>query len=351
MQVKDIGEARLIQTLEETLASEATAFLRGNAHMGFRLRLSVGDDAAAWDGPAGARVLTADAMVEGVHFDLHWIGWADLGWKSLAVNLSDIATMGCTPLYSVVTLGLRGDLPVSGLVQMYRGMMDACRQYGGAVVGGDIVRSPTFFVAVAMVGVATESIGGGPGEQPLLTRRSAKSGDKIAVTGSLGCSGGGLRMYQQGLSFDDETSAHLRAALNRPMPRVTEGILLARHGVVSAIDVSDGLVDDLRKLCKASGVGAVVHSDRVPADKILKRAYPDDWLSLALSAGEDYQLLFTAPLQVVERVTPLLKVPVSVIGDVVEESQGVTVLDEDGDVISVERGGWDHFRSRYCPEE
>ena len=343
MQVKDIGEFQLIETLGEIIGTEGLSLVERSGLLGFRLRLSIGDDAAAWDGPAGARVLTTDALVEGVHFDLGRTGWAELGWKSLAVNLSDIAAMGCVPLYSVITLGLRGDLPVDGLAEMYRGMLQACHLHGGAIVGGDVVRSPVFFVAISMVGVASAR-GNGPEEQPLLSRASANHGEEIAVTGSLGCAAGGLRMMLQGLGFDDETSAHLRDAHNRPTPRVAAGVLLARHGVVAAIDISDGLVGDLGKLCEASGLGAEIHLGRLPADEFLKRAYPEQWLSLVLSGGEDYELLFTASPQVVDKLSNLLDVPVTVIGNIVKEPCRVTVLDRRGDTVKVEGSGWDHFR-------
>ena len=344
MQVKELGEARLIETLANTIGAVSASPAQQTDSPGFRLCLSIGDDAAAWDAPAGGRVLTTDTMVEGVHFSLDRIDWADLGWKSLSVNLSDVAAMGCAPVYSVITLGLRGDLPVDGLVEMYRGMLEACDRWGGSIVGGDVVRSPVFFVSVAMVGATAFPEGGTPRKKPILRRSAAAPGDKIAVTGSLGCSGGGLRMLQGELSFDAQTSAHLANAHNRPVPRVPEGMLLVRHGVVAAIDVSDGLVDDLGKLCEASGVGARVHSDRVPADEFLRRAYPEEWLSLALSGGEDYELLFTAPPQLMGQLGALVAVPVTVIGDITDGPPGVTVLDPSGAAVPIEQGGWDHFR-------
>ena len=343
MRVQDLGEFNLIERLAETVREEAAA-TEQPAKPGFRLRLSIGDDAAAWDSPAGTSVLTSDAMVEGVHFDLEHIGWRDLGWKSIAINLSDIAAMGCTPLYSVVTLGLRGDLPVAGLLEMYRGMVEASSQHGCAIVGGDTVRSPVVFVAVTMTGAAHRPPGEGNGEGALLTRGSARPGDKVAVTGSLGCSAGGLRALNQNLALDQDTSDHLVAAHHRPAPRVNEGMVLAQHGVAAAIDVSDGLVDDLGKMCKASGVGARIHSDLVPVDEFLRRAYPADWMSLALSGGEDYELLFTATPQTMEAVAPLLDVPVSIIGDIVEGPEDIAVLDESGAPMPVDRAGWDHFR-------
>lgn len=360
MLVSDIGEFQMIDTLAQAIADENALCLAQLTGRGFRLILGIGDDAAAWESPPGVRVMTTDTMVENVHFIPHLISWRELGWKAMAVNLSDVAAMGCLPLYSVITLGLRGDLPVEGLVEMYKGMMEACRRYGGAIVGGDIVRSPVFFITVAMEGAAVSSA--------LLTRHSARPGDKIAVTGHLGCSGGGLRMlmgegrkatpsmsppWQGGgpeevafrpSSENDEVARHLRDAHHRPMPRVPQGMALAQQGVVAAMDVSDGLVDDLGKLCRASGVGAIVQAERVPADDFLRRAYPNDWLELALGGGEDYELLFTAPAEVMESAVAALDVPVSIIGDIIAGPPKVAVLDKRGRSIAVKRGGWDHFR-------
>jgi len=282
--------------------------------------------------------LSTDTMVEGVHFNLDRTSWRDLGWKAMAVNLSDVAAMGCSPGYSVVTLGLHGGLPVDGLKEMYLGMADACRRFGGAAVGGDVVRSPVFFVTVAMTGMA------GDGDTPLLLRGAARPGDQVAVTGSLGGSAGGLRMLAEGPVLDDKTGSYLRDAHNRPAPRVSEGAILRRDGVLAAIDISDGLVADLDKLCEASGVGAVVRSGLLPVDARLKAAFPQDWLSLALSGGEDYELLFTAPAGVISRAGESLNIPVSVIGEVLEGPPKVTVLDEHGDALQLDAGGWDHFR-------
>ncbi|MCH8185379.1 MAG: thiamine-phosphate kinase [Chloroflexi bacterium] len=342
MDVGDIGEFELIDRLAATIAAEGKASIAAIEGHGFRLRLAVGDDAAAWDARSGVQVLTTDTMVEGVHFDLAYTGWRDLGWKAVAVNLSDVAAMGCTPLYSIVTLGLRDDLPVEGLVEMYRGMLDVSGRIGGGIVGGDVVRSPVFFVTLAMQGVAADT-----DDPTLLTRHSASAGDAVAVTGHLGCSAGGLRaMSDPTLRIAGETKAHLEAAHNRPVPRVPEGLGLVAHGITTAMDVSDGLVDDLGKICAASGVGAVIHSDRLPADRYLREAFPDDWLELALGGGEDYELLFTGSPELVRRCAGSLKVPVSIIGQIVQGS-AVKVLDGRGQELEVRSRGWDHLaRSR-----
>ena len=150
-------------------------------------------------------------------------------------------------------------------------------------------------------------------------------------------------MMAQQLRFGEAPVRHLKNAHNRPEPRVAEGATLARTGVRTAIDVSDGLVDDIQKLCKASGVDAVVQSDLVPVDSVLRGAYPDDWLDLALGGGEDYELLFTAPADVMDRAMAALDVQVSVIGEVVEGTDDVRVVDREGSPVKVARGGWDHF--------
>lgn len=342
MLVQDTSEFELIEALAKSIAAENAACVARLGRRGYRLRLGIGDDAAAWDVPRGTSVITTDTMVESVHFNTGQISWRDLGWKSLASNLSDIAAMGCMPLYTVVTLGLRGDLAVENLEEMYKGMVAACTNHGGAIVGGDIVKAPVFFISVAMEGVAIGT-DGEPEDRALLSRFGAQPADQVAVTGTLGSSAGGLRMLVEGLDFSKDVADHLASAHNHPIPRVKEGWELVRAGVKAAIDISDGLIDDLGKLCEASGVGASVTAGRIPVDGHLKRAYPDEWLELALSGGEEYELLFTAPQDVMERTVTTLEVPVSVIGEIVADPLGVEVFDASGDVITVEQGGWNHF--------
>ena len=341
MLVRDIGEFELIDTLAAAISDANEKSIRGLDGQGFQTLRSIGDDAAAWRSPAGVRVFTTDTMVEGVHFDLRYTGWRDLGWKCLATNVSDIAAMGCAPTYATITLGLRGDLPVDGLIEMYKGMMELTDACGGAVIGGDIVKSPAFFISVALEGAAYADT-----PDALLLRDNARIGDQIAVTGALGSSGGGLKLLLEGADGSGIGSyAFLKDAHNRPMPRVSEGETLARVGVRCAMDISDGLIDDLGKLCRASAVGAKVHASQVPADDRLKSTYPASWLSLALGGGEDYELLFTAPADVMRSAAAALSTPITVIGEIVEAGQGVTVLDADGTALDIGSGGWDHFRS------
>ena len=340
MLVRDIGEFELIDALAAAIAASNQQAIQSLDERGFRMLRAIGDDAAAWRSPQGDCVFTADTMVEGVHFDLRYTGWRDLGWKALATNVSDVAAMGCAPSYATVTLGLRGDIPVDGLIELYEGMMELTEKCGGAVVGGDIVKSPVFFISIALQGVAPSSA-----HDALLLRDAAQPGDQIAVTGNLGSSAAGLKLLMEGADASGLASyAFLQNAHNRPIPRVSEGEALARIGVRCAMDISDGLVDDLGKLCRASEVGARIYTSDIPADDRLKATFPASWLALALGGGEDYELLFTAPSEVMHSVKASLTTPVTVIGEIVEAGQGVSVLDGRGNPMQVNAGGWDHFR-------
>ena len=227
---------------------------------------------------------------------------------------------------------------MDGVKALYMGMQDLCGRYGTRVIGGDVVRAPVLFITVAVTGAAQGQ------SAALLTRDAARAGDVIAVTGSLGSSAGGLALLTEGsVDATGEAAAHLMAAHRRPMPRVREGVALVQNGVEAAMDVSDGLVADLTKLCEASGVSAVVRADGVPIDERLAATFPDRCLLMALEGGEDYELLFTAPSEIMERTAAEIDVPITVIGEIREGGAGVEVRDSSGEVLRVGAGGWDHF--------
>lgn len=344
MLVRDLGEFELIAALEESIGARNAALVERLRGRGVSVRLGIGDDAAAWEYPAATVVSTTDTMVEGTHFAAETMRWDDLGWKAMASNQSDIAAMGCSPTFALVTLGLRGDIPSDGLKSMYGGMMDACERFGGAIAGGDVVRSDTFFVTVALEGIAPEP------NAPLMSRSAARLGDLVAVTGNLGDSAGGLRILldpNAASGADDETRRHLAERHRRPTPRVAEGLALREMGVRCAMDVSDGLVADLAKLCAASGAAATIRAERVPASASLKAAFPDDWLNMALGGGEDYELLICANERVMNAARARLgEGKLTVIGEIERRRDGeprVGVLDAGGEPMAVESGGWEHF--------
>ncbi len=339
MLVRDIGEFELIALLESRIRERNRAQIRKLRQLGVEVELEIGDDAAAWRQSAARVVSTTDTMVEGVHFRTDTTPWGDLGWKAMASNSSDVASMGCSPTLALVTLGLRGDIPAWGLQDMYDGMMDACEFAGGAIIGGDVVRSNTFFVTVALEGVCDA-------ESPILSRGAARIGDLVGVTGHLGCSAAGLRLLldpEAGRGVSVESRKHLVGTHNRPVPRVAEGNIFRELGGRCAMDVSDGLTADLGKLCAASGVSAVVEVERIPADDHLKSAFPGGWLDLALAGGEDYEIIFTADRDTMNLAVAGMGERISVIGRIEDGDGAVRILDSDGNDMEIESGGWDHF--------
>ena len=334
MKVKDLGEFGVIDLLNRMVVQGRTG-PDHSAPFNFHLLVDTGDDTAAWRTGEATELFTTDTAVEGVHFTRQTTPWRDLGWKSLVSNISDIAAMGGQPAYALVTLGLPPDTEVEDLQQLYQGMLEAGNEYGVAIVGGDMVRSPVVFITVALTGVMAG--------RPLL-RSTARPGDQVAVTGYMGSSGGGLKLMQEGIGASSEATEHLCQAHRRPEPAVAAGSILARSGVLTAMDISDGLADDLAKLCLASQVSARIFGDQVPVHPLLKDTFPREYLHLALNGGEDYQLLFAAPVEVMEQVLPKLTEGAGVIGEIAAGTPGqVTIVDAGGRETAAGRAGWDHF--------
>ncbi len=250
--------------------------------------LGIGDDAAAWRPGAGSVVVaTTDMLVEGIHFRLDWTSPHDLGWKALAVSLSDLAAMGARPgrgLVSVALLPGQAEL----VEEVYEGIGELARLTGARIVGGDTVRSPgPLVVNVAMLGEAYPD--------QLLRRDGARPGDLLALTGIVGASAAGLDL----LLRDDRESlqrpeaARLLAALHHPEPRLAAGTALAALGLKCAIDVSDGVASEAWHLARSSEVAIEIDMDRLPlAPEAVALLGQSKARGLALSGGEDYQLLF-----------------------------------------------------------
>ncbi len=339
MKVSELGEFGLIERIKDEIGAQDKA----RTILGPRsnLLIGVGDDAALWQSPAAAHLATTDTLVAGVHFPHEGISWEDLGWKAMAANVSDIAAMGGTPEYALVTLGLPDDFEVDDVVSLYRGMTAVGREYGAVIAGGDMVRSPEVMITVALTGRATESQ---RGEAIVLRRNAGHAGDLIAVTGSLGNAAGGLRLIMENKSAEAQAAEFLRRAQLRPQPRVELGQALLRTGIRCAIDISDGLAQDLRHICQASGLGAIVRTAEIPVSQYLSRTFPEDALAMAVGGGEDYELLFTGPVAMVDRVRGRFPIPITVIGSLVEGlEQGVRFVDEKGHEVTFATTGWDHF--------
>ncbi|MDP8955859.1 MAG: thiamine-phosphate kinase [Actinomycetota bacterium] len=310
------------------------------------LRLGPGDDAALVDFDSALEILTADLLIEGVHFKRATSSPRDLGYKSLTVNVSDVAAMGGRPRYALVSLGIPGDVEMPWIVELYGGLREAAARYGMAIVGGDLSRSEEIIISVAVTGEV--------GRNRAVTRSGARPGDRVVVTGALGAAAAGLRLAETNRrevaeSLGATWGRSLLEAYARPVARVDEAETLAAAGATAMMDLSDGLAKDLDRLCRESEVGARIDLSAIPVAEALKEAETVlgvDGLELALGGGEDYELLATLAPAAVHRVAGRVEerfgTRLTDIGGIVEGS-GVTTVEVDGTERRLEPKGWDHF--------
>jgi len=332
VKVAELGELGLIDLINRIVSGS-----RSNQPSWQQLVLGIGDDAAAWQADSSVHLVTTDSLIQDVHFSLATAAWDDLGWKALAVNLSDIAAMGGVPQYALVALAVPAETDVASVTDLYHGMLEMAQQSGVAIVGGDTDCAPAVMINVTVIGKTAR-------REYMLTRSAARAGDKIAVTGYVGSAAAGLKMLKERLRFDPAAMAFLRRAFWRPCPRVTEGQQLLQEGVRTAIDISDGLVADLTHICRTSRVGARVDIDRVPVAPAVIANFGNKALELALSGGEDYELLFTASAETIDKVKRAVKCPITVIGDIIaSDIMGVTLVDSEGKPFQLTKDGWEHF--------
>jgi len=334
MKLSELGEFGLIAAINDTINKSRVA----SQPSWQKLVTGIGDDAAAWQVKNSLQLATTDSLVQDVHFDLDTITWEELGWKALAINLSDIAAMGGIPRYALVSLFLPGELETENVLDFYRGMMRLAGNFGVAIAGGNISRASYIITSIALLGEAQDNT--------LLKRSTASVGEQIAVTGYLGLAAGGLKMLRQKIALEDTAASTLRQGLFLPAPRINEGQTLVSRGVKTAIDISDGLVADLYHICDASNVSAVIRTDMVPTHLTVQACFPD-YLNLALYGGEDYELLFTAGSDTVERVRHDLNCPVTVIGEITkkEGTAAVKLTNSKGETVLGEQRGWEHFKN------
>ena len=305
------------------------------------LRAGIGDDAAVLR-PAGRAewVVTTDAFLENVHFSRRVHSPKAVGYKALARATSDLAAMGARSRYFLLTLALPLSCTKKWLDEFLDGMALAARRFGLILVGGDTTKYPSVVVSLTVLGEID------PGRAIL--RSGARPGDLICVSGRLGEAELGLRLVQKRWhkrkQWKKLTKKHFY-----PEPRLALGQWLVAHqSATSLIDTSDGLSTDLGHLCEASGVGARVWADKIPLVDMaaqLKRLGLDP-MRLALHGGEDYELLFTVPKRLAQRLPRKVGgVPVTIIGEITR-GKGITLLGPRGEGTPLRPGGWDPFRKR-----
>ena len=293
----------------------------------------LGDDAAVVR-LRSPTLVTLDVLVEHVHFRRGWGTPRQLGYKAFAVNASDIAAMGGQPTHVLVDLRAPTSTPLHVLDELYRGLRSAARREGAVLIGGNTSRAPALSVGVTLLGWAPHGY---------LGRDRCRVGHHLYVTGTLGLAALGLRaLCRRGPREAVAVRRFLVPPLRGPLARA-----LARTGLCGGmIDVSDGCLQDLGHLCAASGVGAEVEVERVPLSLAYRRAYGTS-PRLALSGGEDYELLFSARPALAPRLAALARrhrCPISRIGRIVAAENGIRLVDRSGRSVPGVPRGHDHFR-------
>ncbi|MDJ0734800.1 MAG: thiamine-phosphate kinase [Nostocaceae cyanobacterium] len=341
MKVADVGEQGLLKILQAFCPPDI-----------------IGDDAAVLKTNANqSLVVTTDVLVDNIHFSDITTSATDVGWRAAAANLSDLAAMGASPLGITIGLGLPANLPVNWVENLYRGMTECLQRYNTPIVGGDIVRSPVITIAITAFGEV----------EPLHTirRDTAKVGDAIVVTGVHGASRAGLELLlhpQLGDNLNTTDKQALICAHQRPQPRldvlpilweILESYsLLPRSShspfPISGMDSSDGLADAVVQICRASGVGAILHRQQIPLPNGLQ-----NWLEAgqiieyALYGGEDFQLVLCLPTEPAYELVRRLDQPAAVVGKIIEGSQ-VILRDHNQElpdqVLNLSQG-FQHFTS------
>ncbi len=333
MKLTSLGEFGLIRAIQK-LSPRSTP----------DISIGIGDDAAVLSLSTSQQLLaTTDLLIEGVHFDLALTDFQSLGWKSAAVNLSDIAAMGGVPKYCLVSLGLPKHLSLENITEFYKGLTGLLRIHKVGLVGGDTCASDKgVLISVTILGVARKGT--------VVPRSGARTGDRIYVTGTLGDSAAGLELLQSGRKGRGARVKDGNKLIERhlrPTPRVEWGRKIALTRCASAmIDISDGLSSDLAHICEASGVGATIYRERMPYSSSLRGAVEllsrPSW-DYASSGGEDYELLFTVPLSRRESLKSL-RIPLTDIG-MVTTKRTMVLVDAAGNTSQLKPGGYDHFRS------
>ena len=328
--LREVGEFGLIAKIRNWMDVSRADVVQG-----------IGDDVAVVEMGEKALLITTDILIEDIHFERSWTDPFRLGKKALAVNLSDIAAMGGIPKYFLISLGLPKTLPFSFVSLFYRGLKEMARRFRVDLVGGDTSLSQKIIINICLIGEGKKG--------DLLFRNGAKVGDDLYVSGTLGDAALGLKILQ-----DKGAKRKSKGLIDKhlsPNPRIELGQALARKQIVSAmIDVSDGLLSDTRHIIEESKVGARIWENCIPLSSLYRRwvrTYSKDPYRIALSGGEDYELLFTASPKRKAGILSLarsLNVPITRVGEILPEKERFHVIRKEGEKISSHRLGFDHFK-------
>ena len=335
--LEDVGEFGLIQRIHKLLKRE------GVKTPG--VSLGIGDDTASIRPRSGYELLlTCDCLIDGQHFLSDRIAPIDLGRRAMVVNISDIGAMGGQPLYALVSLGLKTDMPVEDVENMYRGFAMELNPFGASIIGGNITKTKdAIFIDITLLGEIEQG--------KLVLRSTAEAGDVILVTGYPGQAAAGLKFLLHSELKKDLLEHPLVRTYNTPTHRATEGQAIARSGYATAmIDTSDGFLGDLGHICQDSGVGAELIQEELPISEDLRQAALElnlDTYELFLQDSDDYELIVTsAPKDVAHirsAVASVSKVPVTQVGKITDSAGDIQLILSDGSRRRITPEGWDHF--------
>jgi len=334
MDISSLGEFGLIRHLTENISLKNASSIKG-----------VGDDAAVLKYNKKEVLVTTDLLLEGIHFDLTYVPLKHLGYKSAVVNFSDIYAMNGAPKQITVSLGISNRFTVENLEEFYEGLKLACEVYGVDIVGGDTSSSLTgLCISITCIGEVEKT--------KVTYRTGAKDTDLICVSGDLGAAYMGLQLLEREKTvFKGQTDftpdfAGKEYLLERQLkPEARKDIVrfLGEKEIVptSMIDVSDGLSSELLHICYESKVGCRIYEERIPIDyqtAVMAEQFNMNVSTVALNGGEDYELLFTVPLSLHEKITEIKGI--SIIGHICKQSSGSALITRDGNEIALQAQGW-----------
>jgi len=321
---------------------ELVEFIRKRSRAKGELVVGVGDDCAVWRVPKGyEQVASLDQLIEGVHFDLSFTSVRDVACRTVARGLSDLAACGAEPKFCLLGLGLPRKVEIEQAEDFISELIKQLKRYGAQLVGGDVTEASRWTIGITSIGLQKRG--------SALKRFGASPNETVCLTGLVGLAAAGLEILKNRPNLVAEFPRLTRAYL-KPKPRVSLGIFLATRSIASAaIDVSDGLLLDAWRLAEASGVSIVIEKKRLPLSRSL-RAFcelagkkPDDFMS----AGDDYELLFTVPRNRMKRLSEA-KERIYEIG-YTKEGKGVYIADETGRLTEAPKKGYVHFKKPTRP--
>ncbi len=337
-EISSLGEFGLIEHLTKNIEIQNASTILG-----------VGDDAAVIDHYGKQTVISTDLLIEGVHFDLAYTPLKHLGYKSVIINLSDIYAMNATPTQITMSLGISNRFSLEAVDEFYEGVYAACNKYGVDLVGGDTASSQKgFIISVTAIGeVAPDKF---------VKRSTAKNGDLLCVSGSLGAAYIGLLFLERekkifmespGVQPDLEGESYVIGRLLKPEARKDIIAFFEKQEITptAMMDISDGLSSEILHICKDSGLGCVLYEEKIPVAEEMKTAaykFEIDPTACALSGGEDYELLFTVSQSDYDKL--VLNEEISVVGYMTGADEGATIITKGGNKHAVTAQGWNHMK-------